>query len=247
MSRWERAVKRVLQTEHWPKANGTKTMKRSLIFLLVTAALTALAQVTPSWWSGRGALTPGVSADDFAAINQGQLKNLARVAVLEFEEKLPGGAGQDLLDLIDSWNVVGEETDDYAVVTHGQLKAMADLFYARLEAVRSQVAPNWSQVTTPWASPVGASGVPEHTAVANIGQVKHLFAGLEGDRGMHAFNGMSGSPESFRFGLAWLKDTDGDGVSDVQEVLVGSNPADGTSQPAEAVSESFVVFTILRH
>ena len=39
-------------------------------------------------------LKVGAAADDFAVINQGQLKNLARGAIEEMNEKLPGGAGE---------------------------------------------------------------------------------------------------------------------------------------------------------
>ena len=66
------------------------------------------------------------TADDYAAVNQGQLKQIARQASLEMESKLPGGAGTNVLALIQGWETPGTNTDDYATVNLGQLKNVAE-------------------------------------------------------------------------------------------------------------------------
>ncbi|XHR27138.1 MAG: hypothetical protein ACFUZC_14420 [Chthoniobacteraceae bacterium] len=68
-----------------------------LVFLLVPLMLLAQA---PQWWADRSA-TNGNAANDYAAANQGQVKNIATKAVAEFNEKLAnlGGAGDALKQL----------------------------------------------------------------------------------------------------------------------------------------------------
>lgn len=190
----------------------------------------ALSFAQPPWWQQRGVFKPGTTADDFAAINQGQFKNFARAAYLEFSEKLPGGAGAGLAGIVDSWDMPNPDRDDFTVLTHGQVKTLADVFFARLEAVRSQVAPNWIAVKAPWVDPAPGTPPPDHSAVANIGQVKQVFGLLEGDRSHHSLIGTAGiDPASagFRFGLGWLGDSDGDGTKDFEEINLGTGVMDG--------------------
>ncbi len=94
------------------------------ILTLSVIAVTTLAQVIPSWWTSRGVFDLGTITDDFVAINQGQLKNFARAAYQEFEERLPDGAGDELDALIASWETPTAATDDYQVVTAGQMKGV---------------------------------------------------------------------------------------------------------------------------
>ena len=81
-------------------------------------------EVGPSWWSTRGVILPGVVPDDYAALNQGQLKNLVAAAVAEMNVRLTGGAGSGLNSLVSSWNGASAGADDYAVVNVGQLKGI---------------------------------------------------------------------------------------------------------------------------
>lgn len=227
---------------------------RSALFGACALTLAALAQVpTPSWWSTRGALDPQAAPDDYAALNQGQLKNLARAAFEEMQAKLPGGAGPELTALIASWDNPGPETDDYAVVTAGQLKNLADPFYARLESARASLASGWTAIQAPWAGQPSES--PGNTELVNIGQAKQLFAGLEGDRATRTplafydpvtgqvFAGQSGTAANgtpFIFGFNWLGDTDSDSISDLDEVLFESNPLSGDTPNAASVVALFV-------
>ena len=120
----------------------------------------------PSWWSQRNVLVSGANADDYAAANQGQLKNIAKAAVAEMDAKLAGGAGDELHSLVNGWSTPGGQTADFAPLNLGQLKNAARLFYDRL--IAAGLADSY-----PW---VGSPHSPDDFAVANIGQVKSLFS-----------------------------------------------------------------------
>ncbi len=92
----------------------------------------------PGWWSNSQppVIAPNATPNDYAAVNQGQVKNIAKAAVAEFDANLPGGAGDVLHALVDGWatpQLTGTAaTNDYAAINLGQLKAVATPFYARL-------------------------------------------------------------------------------------------------------------------
>jgi hypothetical protein len=77
---------------------------RRLTLCLAAAALVPLLLYgsAPSWWLPRGVLAEGQAADDYAPVNQGQLKNIAKSAAAEMDAKLNGGAGLELQTLIQS-------------------------------------------------------------------------------------------------------------------------------------------------
>lgn len=121
----------------------------------------------PEWWVSRQARTLNASPDDYALINQGQLKQLAYAAHQEMEEKLVGGAGPQISALVQSWLAPGGAgRDDYAVANIGQLKALASVFHARLQEAGVAVPYTWTADT----------GDDADFAPANIGQAKALFA-----------------------------------------------------------------------
>lgn len=149
-------------------------MKRILHTLFLTGSLTVvIAENTPwgtapAWWSQRGVINPqsGRTVDDFAVINLGQLKNLARAARDELNSKLAGGAGDEIEALIQRWQAQQVGADDFSVATVGQLKAVSRLFLLRLHAVGQMEA------LPAWIEEAGS----DDFAVANIGQAKALFA-----------------------------------------------------------------------
>lgn len=74
------------------------------IAALATGELVSIAEI-PSWWLSQGVLkldgaNQPISPNDWAAINQGQLKNFTSAARLELQEKLPGGAGSKIESLV---------------------------------------------------------------------------------------------------------------------------------------------------
>ena len=74
----------------------------------------ALRAAPPSWWAARGVTDSTKQANDFAAVNQGQLKYIATQAMQEMETHLPGGAGDAVATLTASWISPTAQSNDYA-------------------------------------------------------------------------------------------------------------------------------------
>jgi len=133
-------------------------MKRNFWYWVVAAlcgTLTTLAVLaTPAWWTN-GVLSTN-AADDYSAINLGQLKNMASAAHDELEDILPGGASFSL-SFINDYN--------YDAANLGQLKAVAQPFYDRLIEVGYTTNVPWTLITDD----------DSDFSVANIGQLKNVF------------------------------------------------------------------------
>eukprot|EP01031_Cornospumella_fuschlensis_P051453 gene51453-62922_t len=68
--------------------------KRLLVSLALVAGFATLAfAAAPQWWTDRNVLKTGAAASDYAVVNQGQLKNMARAARDELNARVKGGAG----------------------------------------------------------------------------------------------------------------------------------------------------------
>lgn len=103
----------------------------------------------PAWWDERDVLDPNATAtNDYAAVNQGQVKHIAHMAWNELNT-LPGGA---------EFTLSLSNADNYVAANIGQLKNLAAPFYDRLD------------MAYPWSGPS-----TNDFALANIGQVKNLF------------------------------------------------------------------------
>jgi hypothetical protein len=151
----------------------------------------------PSWWAERNVTDPARETDDFAPANIGQLKYVAKQASLEFADYLPGGAGEPVTSLTNSWATPSAATDDFAILNLGQLKAVGKLFYDRLAEVGYDDAPLAPGQRYPWTETVSDD---DDFAAANLGQLKYVFS----------------------FDLR--RDSDGDGVSDLLERARGTDP-----------------------
>lgn len=127
---------------------------------------------TPAWWTTRSVLDPSKPPSDYAAANQGQAKNLARKAFDELEQRLPGGAGPVLTQLIAAWGNSASAAD-FAVINVGQLKALAKPFYDRLAESGYHGRPLQPNQTYPWSAP---NADDADYAAANLGQLKFLFS-----------------------------------------------------------------------
>lgn len=68
----------------------------AVISMLALASMKLQAATGPSWWVTRGVVNTNSQPNDFAAVNQGQLKWMAVNAAVELESQLPGGAGNNV-------------------------------------------------------------------------------------------------------------------------------------------------------
>ena len=127
-------------------------------FLLIFCGQIFAAE--PSWWRERGVLN-GKPADDFAAVNAGQLKNIAAAACQELDAKLPGGAGAEIARLVGSF----ANSNNFAAINLGQLKAVAKPFYDRLITEKFVAEYPWKPGAT-----------TDDSAAANLGQLKNVFS-----------------------------------------------------------------------
>jgi len=179
-----------------------------------------LAANYPQWWLDRGVVTQGAVTNDFAAVNQGQLKWIAAKGYEELQAKLPGGAGSNLTVLISSFSLTNA---NYAPVTIGQLKNLAKPFYDRLIEVGYTHSYPWTATTSD----------DNDYAMANIGQVKYLFSFDLNNLGtstngipdwwlLKYFGNLNQDPNG---------DPDGDGFTTLQEYQMGTDPTHASAYP----------------
>lgn len=192
-----------------------------LLGVVLFAALTLHLFAPPAWWSTRNVLTVD-DADDYAVLNQGQLKNFMRGAIEEMNASLPGGAGAELNNLLATWRSDTSSADDFTVANQGQLKVMGSMFRARLTVLGIP------------AAAIGTADAQDddHHAPANLGQAKTVFnVLLLGDSDS---DGINDTWEMAWFGnlLRDLRlDTDGDGFSDAEEYVARTDPMSWQSRP----------------
>lgn len=135
--------------DYWVRFEATDGMLTNSKSTKISV-LSAPVMPWPGWWQRREVIMSApAGANDYAAVNQGQVKHISRSAWDELET-LPGGAG---------FTLAVSNVQNYAAVNLGQLKHVAAPFYDRLYLV-------W-----PW---LGAPATNDF-AIANIGQVKNLF------------------------------------------------------------------------
>lgn len=197
---------------------------KSLLALALVCGTAVLLVAEPAWWVQRGVRDPNKPASDFSPLNQGQLKNLVRAARDELNQKLPGGAGTTINNLVTSWGSPTSGTKDFAAVNAGQLKAVGKLFYDRLIAQGRATG-------YPWTS---GTGDDSDFAIVNLGQAKHVFAfelALDSDG-----DGLDDYVEAQLHTDANNRDSDGDGVPDGQEVAEGTDPLNASSNSASIIS-----------
>jgi alpha-tubulin suppressor-like RCC1 family protein len=150
-----------------PRDSRYATFTRRSVFAVVASALIPLLlyAAAPSWWSQRDVLVQNAMPDDYAPVNQGQLKNIAKAAAAEMDARLDNGAGNDLHSLISNWSISGSPSNDFAPVNLGQLKSVAKPFYDRM--ISAGLIDYYPWLTSP--------NPADDFAVANIGQLKNLF------------------------------------------------------------------------
>ncbi len=183
--------------------------------VLALFALSLRAAQYPGWWFEWGVVDADVT-NDYAAVNQGQLKNIAWQAYEEMQTNLPGGAGTGVFSRVSGFSL----SNNYAPLNLGQVKHVAEPFYYRLMEVG--YATNY-----PWQ---GAASTNDF-AMANIGQVKNLFCfdvTTDTDE-----DGLPDWWETHWFGSVTNQVSDGDfdadGLSNLLEYQLQANPGDQDS------------------
>ena len=157
--------------------------------LIATAGL-VLAQTYPQWWldqnvvSSQPPAAPSAAydewmADNYAAANLGQAKNLAEQAMDAMNAAQAGSAGSAIASTVARFSTLPE--DNYVPLTIGQLKALVAPFYDVMHAASFTVTLGDGTVlpigSYPWTTDV----TPDNLAVANLGQLKHVFSFDLGD------------------------------------------------------------------
>jgi len=181
---------------------------------------------------------------DFAMLTQGQLKNFAVAAYDEFVIR-GAGVSADMTALMQSWYttdsngvrhpVVTENTNNFAPVNLGQLKAVVKPFYDRFIAMNKIPGYPWTTMST---------GADDY-ALANIGQAKFLFffdltqlgygdstsVDLVSKGTGWSINGQGLTNLDLIYGHMTFADqggssgdTDGDGLTNLEEARMGTDP-----------------------
>lgn len=197
------------------------------------------------WWMTRGVIDTNQTPNDLAAAVVGQLKHVAYQAYLEMETNFPGGAGLAISNLVQNFLVTSNDLEAINLV---QLKHAGQLYYDRLAEVGLV-----NHGAYPWT--FTSTQDDEDFAVATLGQLKFVFSFIiplldppptapasgmaappppapelffpEIPAGPEPGTG-SGSASSPVSGASI--DSDGDGLSDRQEIeRLGSDPHDADS------------------
>ena len=177
--------------------------------LLIFLSLTALS-APPDWWAAQG-VTNGNPASNKSPANIGQARHMATQALAALQAVAPDLATQ--IDLSLKFPPAPVDPDQAwfdaqrKVLNLGQLKNLAQPFYDVLPAgfLADQAAQNGLQNWTPPYPWDVNTPVAENFQAANLGQLKLIF--------------------SLRFG----QDTDGDGLTDLEEYEIGTDPFDPDS------------------
>ena len=225
---------------------GVALLSVSMLGLLAAPVPTGKPGTYPAWWFARGVIvqsnptnsspawpTNYPTSDDYAAINQGQLKNFATQAYAELLAQAPTNVwsttyGAALTNLVGGWNPTNG--DAYAAVNLGQLKTVAAPFYNVL--IQLGYSTNY-----PWT---GVSA--DDYAAANIGQAKNVFSfdvGLDSDA-----NGLPDWWEMKYFGHLGNVATsspDGNGLTLLQDYQQGNDPTSYYSQGGTTTTPALTI------
>ena len=220
------------------------------IFWLLLLSGSLLFAASPSWWSHVSTQVVDEEADEenYAPANLGQLKHMAKMAKTHLDMVLFGGSGTSVGPLVESFEprsgmgytqpqIDAFLAENYAPINLGQLKAVAKPFYDRLMEAGYDTRANlishgypaeWA-FDYPWDP---ETSVEENYAPANLGQLKAVFS-FDLSTFDTDLDGLPDEWEDLYFGDIFsngYEDTDGDGLTNLQEFASGSDPNNFYSQ-----------------
>ena len=206
----------------------------------------------PDWWFERdviGYKGPGstypvdyAAAEDYAVVNTGQLKFMARCAYDELSARLPASVQSSpewtaLTALIASWYVGGDlnaapaSGDPWLAINQGQLKYVTKHFYDVLDVAGYDPGlgyPPSAWGASGWTDPYPWTEVTsddESYAQVNAGQLKYALSfDLTNPDWLAAQSGNPGGSTPPGSSPASANDPDRDGLSSEQEQALGTNP-----------------------
>jgi len=141
-------------------SNGHRIL--GLLLIISFVLLPTSQSITPPWWTSRDVLIAESEANDYAPVTAGQLKWMASMARDELDVGVPGGAGDDVIEMVEGFI----QQDNFAPINVGQLKNVALPIYTRLIAVGYTNQYPWTSTITDDAD----------YSPANIGQLKNVFS-----------------------------------------------------------------------
>jgi hypothetical protein len=192
--------------------------------LLAFAAISAPADpVYPGWWIARGVVSTNAAVtNDYAAVNQGQLRWMAAKAAEELDTNLRNGAGASVTGMVAGFT----SEHAYVGVNQGQVKHVATPIYERLIAEGCAAGLPWTAQLDDDAS----------FAAVNAGQLKQVFAfdlDPDGDGLPDWWEQENGGAD----GVAASADCDGDGLMARQEYERRTDPL-GMDSDGDGVADS---------
>lgn len=209
--------------------NITKNSVLALIMLIGALPCLKNYAAPPSWWGNRGVLVTNAVVNDYALVNQGQVKWMAEKAADEFDQYLPGPANSNIHSLVESFTA----TNNYLPANVGQVKNTSKPFHDRLIDLGIETAYPWTE---------GSTNPARDFAAANIGQLKFVFgfslaADYDLDEMPNWWEGLYGldplDPSDAE------NDADSDGLTNLEECRAGTDPTDKYSvTPLDMLSTS---------
>ena len=208
----KRNLLQVLRSPQWRETVAT--------VLALSLILQSAPAQAPQWWTNQGVFELGAVADDYAAANVGQLKNMAQKAAAEMNARTYLESGPDITSMIAGWNP--PSGDDYAALTVGQLKAVATPLY-------DQISRTWwgdyfgNEPLYPW----GELANEDDYAIANVGQLKNVFSfdldSIDYDEdGLPDWWELQTTVFDPADGWDGYSDEDNDGLTAAQEFILGT-------------------------
>lgn len=218
-----------------------------LIFLAHTSVATAS---DPVWWATRGVITAAPQSN-LSPATIGQAKHMVSMALAELQPRVSTASFQALqadvstIMSLATPSTQADFTKQKQILLVGQLKAVARPFYDRLRAldapwVNQKMYQSSICILEPGSNPLSYSPYPwtiatnddSNYSAATLGQLKAAFS-------LHFEEW--GIPEPADPPLpSGPYDTDGDGLSDITEIAMGTSPTlsdsdgDGYSDSVDA-------------